>query len=79
MVITEKSFVVENITSLPDDFLKKLMELLNDEHKLKTIFEIVEKTGITFERNKYQITFNCREEIYAAKDLLEIKFKKDTD
>jgi hypothetical protein len=78
MLVEEKSYVIENINKLPEDFLKKLMNLLNDESKMRFLLSTIDKSGITLGRNNYQITFNCQEEIIAARDLLNIQFKNDT-
>ena len=76
MAVLENNYVIENLNNLPIDFLTKLKDLLNDNVQFVKILALIDTSGVTLERNNYQITFNCREEIESAKELLNIQLNK---
>jgi hypothetical protein len=75
MVTDSKSFVIENLNRLPNEFLRRLLLLLNREDKFTELLKMSERFGISLERDEMQIVFNCPEEIISARELLNIKFK----
>ena len=72
---TYNSYVIEKLMKLPESFLLSLHKVFNSPGKIEIIEEHLKKYSITFEKNGFQISFNCLEEVYAVKDLFRIKSK----
>ena len=70
------SYVIDNIEKLPRSFLLSLRNLLENDSKFHLLEEQLKKSALVLEKDGFQIPFNCPEDLYAAKDLLCIKFKE---